>query len=200
MQLSMPVRLTILGCATAIILAVIVALVLTGAEIDAGAILSGSGVLIGGLLYGVGAAGGPSRGAGAALLILGLCGSLGACGAVHQGSGGLQACEAEAAVVDALGGAYESVAELEGVPAEVKAELVEALRVGRTLIDSCIAARDRAGWVAWVGIALRIADSIAGFIQRARAKLELLEAPEAPEVPPDLLEAIRLLEVEVARG
>lgn len=199
MQLSVPVRITVVACATAIILAVIAALVLTGAEVDAGAILTGAGVLLGGLLYGVGAAGGPSRGAGAALTLLALCGVLSACGS-WQEPGPEGACEVEGSVVSALEGAYESIAELEAVPSEVKAELVEALRVGRTLVDSCVAARDRAGWTAWVGIALRIAESIAGFVQRARAKLELLSGPEPPDVPPELLEAIGMLETEAARG
>ena len=58
MQLSNPVRITVVACATAIILGVVAALVITGSPIDAGDILTGAGVLLGGLLYGVGVAGG----------------------------------------------------------------------------------------------------------------------------------------------
>lgn len=59
MQLSVSVRITVVICATLIVLGIVAALVITGSPVDAWAILTGAGVLLGGLLYGVGAAGGP---------------------------------------------------------------------------------------------------------------------------------------------
>ncbi len=79
MQLSTPVRLAVVIGAVLIVIAVVVGIIITGGELDASAILAGAGALLGGLLVGIGAAGGPSRGAGAAVLLLALCAPLAAC-------------------------------------------------------------------------------------------------------------------------
>jgi len=129
------------------------------------------------------------------LLILPVLGLSGGC-AAWQEPGPEGACETEAAIVDALEAASVSIASIDAVPDEVKIELREALAVGRALVRSCEAVRDREGWQAWVAIGLRIAEVVVGCISRARAKADLVDGLSAPLVPPDLDEVVGLLRAE----
>jgi len=140
----------------------------------------------------------PATGAVLLLILPALSLSGGCAGWQEPGPAG--ACESETAIVDSLEAAYDAVAELGSVPAEVKAELADALRVGRALVDTCVAVRDREGWAAFVAIALRVAEVVAGWIHRARAKADMIEGLDPPEVPPALREVIGQLRLEVARG
>lgn len=175
---------------------VVVAVALAGAawgSLD-GPLVHEALTVVGGILAGLGLAGGPSRGAGAALLILALSAPLAAC-ASWQEPGPAGACETETAVVDGLEAARGAVAPL--IPADVIVDLDHSLEAGRALVATCEAARDRAAWQGWVGPALSLAQSIAGIISH-HAGSKSKGVASAPSVP-SLDRAILLLEAEACQ-
>ena len=70
-----------------------------------------------------------------------------------------------------------------------------AVELGRAAVDGCEILRDGAGWQAWVTMALEAAESLAAIFGGADSDAEA--APAEP--PPELSEAIRLLEAEESR-
>jgi hypothetical protein len=85
--MSATVRIVVVVCATIIVLGVVGALVLTGSPVDAGALLTGAGVLLCGLLYGASVmtngGGGNSGGGNGIVLLVALAGiSAAGCGTI----------------------------------------------------------------------------------------------------------------------
>jgi len=148
--------------------------------------------VIGGLLTGIGLAGGPSRGAGVAVLILAVLPLTSGCGA---------ACQTERTLVDLAGGGIDAAASaldwepsgdgLGDDPSDLDVAMTAAratAALGSTLVDACENLRDEAGWQEW------LVDMLAGAAGVASIFTGAADGDVPDEVPGELLEAIDALE------
>lgn len=148
--------------------------------------------IAGGLLAGLGLAGGPSKGAGAAGLLLAFALVAGGCNGQHPTAAD---CTVEGRVVEGLGQGIDAAARIAGDRGGERFD--EAIRyargaqlLGQFAVGACRNLRDGAGWQVWVGTALEAAGAVASFFGAAGPE----DLPDAP--PPALTSAITQLQAQ----
>lgn len=126
-------------------------------------------------------------------------------GVSAQGCGVSPACQVERTIVSALDAGVEASAEAVGPDGgeEWHAALAisrGATELGRAAVGACELARNEAGWQSWVGLGLEIALGLVGIIAGHGDNLGADGSVENQvEVPPELAQAIELLEGEERR-